>query len=244
MMKRKTICYLPVFVLFIVFSLTLTIQSCNNGHSAEEAETITPPSNWAERLGFPPGKKVLILHADDIGMCEEATIAATRYLENGNIQSAAGMPPCPDFENFIEWAKAHPDKDVGLHLTLTSEWKTYRWGPVSDPADVPSLIDPEGKLWHEVPDVLAHATPEDIEKEIRAQVEKSIALGYRPDHIDTHMGTLFAHLEYTKSFMKVAQEYGIPANIIEVNNEEMANQFRKAGYPITEEFIAASNSYT
>ena len=105
---------------------------------------------WAEKLGYPSGKRVVILHADDVGMCEEATVSAKRYLENDYIQSAAAMPPCPNFEESIQWAKANPQEDVGLHLTLTSEWQTYRWGPVADPADVPGLVDPEGKLWHKV----------------------------------------------------------------------------------------------
>lgn len=201
-------------------------------------------SNWAEQLGFPKGKKVLILHADDIGMCEEANLAVIPMLENDYIQSAAIMMPCPNAEDFINWAIAHPKEDLGLHLTLTSEWKTYRWGPVASPEEVPGLIDPEGKLWPEVPEVVQHASAEEVEKEIRAQIDKSIALGYQPNHIDTHMGTLYGHASYVEVFLKVAEEYGIPANAIDISNEKVANKFKQQGYPIDDSMIALIDKYT
>ncbi len=81
---------------------------------------------WAEKLNFPKGKKVLMLHADDIGMCKEANIAAIEYLSTDKIQSAAVMMPCQYAPEIIAWAKKNPKQDIGLHLTLTSEWKTYR----------------------------------------------------------------------------------------------------------------------
>jgi len=185
-----------------------------------------------------------MLHADDIGMSEEANIAAEKILLNKNIQSAAIMMPCPNAEAFVQWAIENPSMDVGLHLTLTSEWQNYRWGPVLDPNDVPGLIDPDGMLWHEVPDVVAHASAEEVEKEIRAQIEKSIALGYRPDHIDTHMGTLYGHPSYVKVFFKVAEEYGIPANVIDLSNPEVVDIFRARGFPIDESVIKLAASYT
>ncbi len=133
-------------------------------------------------------------------MCEEANLATMHMLENDWIQSAAAMPPCPNFEEMIAWAIAHPDEDVGLHLTLTAEWKTWRWGTVAPAEEVPGLIDPEGMMWHDVPQVVMHASAAEVEKEIRAQIEKSLALGYRPDHLDTHMGTLFGSAELYQGF--------------------------------------------
>lgn len=199
------------------------------------------PQTWAEKLKFPKGKKIVMLHADDIGMCEEANTAAINYLKNDNIQSAAVMMPCLYAAEMIEWAKKNPKEDIGLHLTLTSEWKTYRWGPVS--AEVPTLLDPDKKLWRDVPGVVTHASATEVEKEIRAQIEKSIALGYRPDHIDTHMGTLYAHPEYIKAFFKVAQEYSIPANVIDVSDAAILEEFRKMGYPITDEVVKLFADY-
>lgn len=224
----------------------LTFASCKSKQKEVKNETIVTesPKTWAERLGYPSGKKVIMLHADDIGMCKEANIAAEAQLTNNHIQSAAVMMPCPNADEFIQWAKEHPKMDIGLHLTLTSEWKKHRWGPVKDSTDVPSLIDPHGMLWPEVPDVVAHASAEDVEKEIRAQIEKSIALGYRPDHIDTHMGTLYGHPSYVKAYFKVAEEYGIPAMVIELSNQKVVDAFRSKGYPMDQDIIQMAHDYS
>ncbi len=224
-------------LLTIVFMSTI-FTSCVE--KKEESE----PATWAEKLGFPAGKKVIILHADDAGMCEEANIATAQLLENNEIQSAAVMLPCPNAEEFIQWAIDHPDSDVGLHLTLTSEWKTHRWGPVSDPALVPGLIDPEGMLWPTVPEVLMNATVEEIEIEIRAQIDRSIALGYQPGHIDTHMGTLYSHPDYVKVFYKLAEEYQIPANAIDLSDSTVVEFLRNAGYPIDDQIIGLADEYS
>jgi predicted glycoside hydrolase/deacetylase ChbG (UPF0249 family) len=210
---------------------------------AQSHKTKKESKTWAEKLTFPKGKKVLLLHMDDIGMCPEANTAAIRYIENKNIMSAAVMMPCPNAAEFIEWAKTHPAADIGLHLTLTSEWQKYRWPPVSNASKVPGLIDPDGKLWHEVPDVVVHASAQEVETEIRAQIEKCIALGYRPTHIDTHMGTLYGSLEYTKAFLKVAQEYNIPANAIDMSDPDVVSQFKRQGYPFNDETASTLDKY-
>jgi len=219
---------------FVLLALPVLAQSNKAG---KEHKT------WAERLNFPKGKKVLLLHMDDIGMCPEANEAAIRYIENKNIMSAAVMMPCPNAVEFIEWAKTHPAAEIGLHLTLTSEWQSYRWPPVSPAAVVPGLIDPDGKLWHEVPDVVVHASAQEVETEIRAQIEKCLALGYRPTHIDTHMGTLYGSVEYTKAFFKVAEEYNIPANAIDMHDPDFVSQFKRQGYPFNDEVLSTSDNY-
>ena len=224
-------------LLFISF-IALLCAGCAEKPQKDE------PATWAEELGFPAGKKVIILHADDAGMCEEANIATAHYLENNLIQSAAVMVPCPNADEFIQWAIDHPEKDVGLHLTHTSEWKTYRWGPVADPGEVPGLVDPDGMFWHEVPDVVMHASADEVEKEIRTQIERAITMGYQPDHIDTHMGTLYGHPGYVEVFYKVAEEYGIPANVIDLSDSLVADRFRKEGYPIDDNVIGMVDEYT
>ena len=218
---------------------TLTLP----GYAQQDLEA-SQDNTWAERLGFEPGRKVLMLHADDAGMCEEANAATQDYLLKGQIQSAAAMAPTPDFEPFIAWAKKHPELDIGLHLTLTSEWQTYRWPAVLPEDSVPGLIDGDHMLWHEVRQVAGSASAAEVEQEIRAQLEKSIALGYRPNHIDTHMGTLFARVDYARAFMKVAQEYNIPANVIDFANPEVVAKFRAKGYPVDDEMLALIENYS
>lgn len=225
-------------VLFVALSCLL-LSACSEKTRKEE----TSRQTWAEKLGYGGGKKVLLLHMDDIGMCPEANEAAIRYIENKHIMSGAVMMPCPNADEFIEWAKNHPEADIGLHLTLTSEWKTYRWASVTDPAKVPGLIDSEGRMWRKVPDVVVHASPAEVETEIRAQIEKCLALGYRPHHLDTHMGTLYGSPQYVKVFFKVAEEYNIPANVIDLSDHAVVMQFRKQGYPITDEVVQLANNY-
>ncbi|MEA1876065.1 MAG: polysaccharide deacetylase family protein [Bacteroidota bacterium] len=200
--------------------------------------------SWAEKLGYPSGKKVIILHADDAGMSEGANIATIRYLENNQIQSAAVMAPCPNAEEFIQWAIDNPDSDVGMHLTLTSEWKEYRWSSITDPDEVPGLIDPDGMFWHEVYEVVTHASAAEVEKEIRAQIDMAISMGYQPDHLDTHMGTLYGHPGYLEVFIKVAEEYGIPANIIDLSDTLVAARFKQEGYPIDDNVIGLVGKYS
>ncbi|WP_430972136.1 polysaccharide deacetylase family protein [Sunxiuqinia rutila] len=201
------------------------------------------PTN-AEKLGFPKGKKILLLHSDDAGMCEEANLSVMAYSLKNHVQSAAVMMPCPNAEEMVAWAKKHPQADIGVHLTLTSEWKNYRWGPLAPAADVPGLIDPKGKLWPEVIDVVRHASPEEVEQEIRTQIDRMLELGYQPTHIDTHMGTLYGSAEFLTVFLKVAQEYQIPANAIDLSNPKVAAYYKQAGYPISEETIAQLAAYT
>jgi predicted glycoside hydrolase/deacetylase ChbG (UPF0249 family) len=198
----------------------------------------------AEKLGFPKGKKVILFHCDDAGMCEEANIAVQHYFETGDVQSTAVMVPCPYAEQMIEWAKTQKSPDVGIHLTLTSEWKTYRWGPVSDSSSVPGLIDPEGKLWHDVPDVVMHASAEEVETEVRAQIDKVLGMGFTPTHIDTHMGTLYSSLDYLKVFLKIAKEYNLPANAIDLSDPRIAEGFKNEGYPITTDVVELLGQYS
>ena len=239
----KTVAFrLPILtILLAMLSFMLLFACAESGKSSDSQNPNT--ETWAEKLGYPTGKKVLLLHMDDIGMCPEANTAAKRYIGNGELFSAAVMMPCPEAKSFISWAKDQPTADIGLHLTLTSEWKTYRWPPVTDASKVPGLIDAEGKLWRTVPDVVTHASAAEVEMEIRAQIEKCLALGYTPTHIDTHMGTLYASPEYVKVFFNVAQEYNIPANAIDLSDPEVVNKFKQQGYPINDEVIGIASEY-
>lgn len=175
--------------------------------------------NTAEELGYPPDTKLLIIHADDIGMCHSVNDATIEAFEKNIVTSGSIMVPCPWFSEIAEYCREHPKADVGIHLTLNCEWKHYRWGPVSPIDKVPGLVDDEGYLWQSVEDVVKHATPEEVETEIRAQVQKAIDFGIKPTHIDTHMGTVYAKPEFFKAYCKVAREFGIPPMIVSPESE-------------------------
>ncbi len=188
---------------------------------------------WAERLGWPADRRVVIFHADDTGMCYEANLAAQRALIQGQYRSASAMVPCPWFNEMADWCVAHPQYDVGLHLTLTSEWKYYRWGPVAPHDQVKGLLDPLGYFYRNVPSVVLSAKPEEVAAEIRAQLDRARKLGMKPSHLDTHMGTLYARPEYTRAYLQLAADERIPAMTIEMTPRTI-EKFRKQGVPITD----------
>jgi len=164
----------------------------------------------AERLGYPRDSKLLIIHADDLAVAHSEDAASFDALDKHAATSASIMVPCPWLTEVAAYAKAHPDADLGLHLTLTAEWKNERWGPVESKDKVPSLLDPDGYLWPEVAPALQHIKAEDAEGEIRAQVERAIAMGIHPTHLDSHMGVLFSRPDLTAIYIKVAHDYKLP----------------------------------
>jgi hypothetical protein len=165
---------------------------------------------YAEQLGFPKGAKVLILHVDDVGMSYDSNLGAIKATEEGVATSMSVMMPCSWVPGFVHYLKTHPKTDAGLHLTLTSEWKDYRWGPLAGKSVTPGLVDPEGELWGSVIEVVKHAKPEEIDKEIRSQLERARGMGFEPTHLDSHMGTLFATPDYLERYLRLGMEQKIP----------------------------------
>jgi hypothetical protein len=164
----------------------------------------------AERLGYPADAKLLIIHADDLAVAHSVDAASFDALDKNAVTSASVMVPCSWLNEVGAYAKDHPSADLGLHLTLTSEWKLYRWGPVEAKDKVASLLDPSGYLWPETAPAAQNIKPEEAEREIRAQIEKAIAAGIHPTHLDSHMGVLFAKPELFAVLIKVAHEYNLP----------------------------------
>jgi hypothetical protein len=164
----------------------------------------------AERLGYPANSKLLIIHADDLAVAHSQDAASFDALDKGAATSASIMVPCPWLTEVADYAKAHPDADLGLHLTLSAEWKSYRWGPVESKDKVPSLLDPAGYLWPEVEPAVRSIKPDEAEREIRAQIEHAVSAGIRPTHLDSHMGVLFAKPELFAVYVKVAHDYKLP----------------------------------
>lgn len=163
-----------------------------------------------ERLGHPPDSKLLIIHADDLAVAHSEDVASFDALDKHAASSASVMVPCPWLTEVAAYAKAHPDADLGLHLTVTSEWKTYRWGPVASRDKVPSLYDSDGYLWADNDPATKHIKAEETEAEIRAQIEKAIAMGIHPTHLDSHMGEFFERPDLFAVYLKVAHEYKLP----------------------------------
>lgn len=163
-----------------------------------------------ERLGYPPGARLLVIHADDLGMAHSVNRATFEALEQGLITSASILVPCPWFPEVAQWARAHPDADLGIHLALNSEWTGFRSGPVSSVGEVRSLLDADGYLPLIEAAVVAQARIPEVERELRAQVDRAKAAGIRLSHLDSHMGTLFRSRELFDTYRRIGEAYGLP----------------------------------
>ena len=167
----------------------------------------------AERLGYPADAKLLIVHADDLGMSHSVNLATIKAFESGLVNSGSIMVPCPWFSEIATYARGNPQADLGLHLTLTSEWTAFRWGPVTSKDRVSSLLDKNGYFYLTESDAAAKADVKEVEMEIRAQVERARAFGIQPTHLDSHMGTLYQSKALFEVFLKIAREYKLPVRV-------------------------------
>jgi predicted glycoside hydrolase/deacetylase ChbG (UPF0249 family) len=168
------------------------------------------PHSLLARLGLPRGTRAAIVHADDIGMCHAANVAFWEDQAFGIVTSGSVMMPCPWVPEMAAWCRDHPEADVGVHLTLTSEWDGYRWRPIStcDPAS--GLIDEQGYMWRSVEALQRHMDPDAAAAELRAQVALALELGIDVTHIDTHMGAI-VHPQLVPAYVALMREYRIPA---------------------------------
>lgn len=163
-----------------------------------------------EKLGYPKNTKLLIIHADDIGVSHSENMATITAIEKGSVSSGSIMVPCPWMPEIGAYASAHPNVDLGLHLTLTAEWKHYKWGPVLPRTEVPSLVDERGFFPDNTAAVAKNAKAAEVEKELRAQVERAKQFGIDPTHFDTHMGSVLTSVDIAKVYVKLGHEYKVP----------------------------------
>ena len=163
-----------------------------------------------ERLGSPASARLLIIHADDLGMNHSVNRAIFEALDKGWVTSASILVPCPWFPEVVRYAKNHPDADLGIHQALNSEWNDFRWGPVSPKDKVPSLLDAQGYLPLDTPEVAKNAKVSEVETELRAQIDRAQASGVNLTHLDSHMGTLFASPDFFKVYLHMGYAYGLP----------------------------------
>lgn len=188
-----------------------------------------PPPNstktLAERLGYPANSRLLIIHADDFGMMHSVNSAIEEAFANHWITSASILVPCPWFPEVAQWAKTHPEADLGIHLALNADWTSYRWPPISPQSKVSSLLDADGYLPLTTEYVATHAKMSDVEVETHAQIDKAKAAGIHITHVDTHMGTIVSTDDLLKVYLGTAQAYRVPALLIHSPTDHDISRF-------------------
>lgn len=186
-----------------------------------------PVKSVQERLGYPASARLLILHADDYGMNHSVNRAISEALENHWITSASILVPCPWFLEAAAYAKAHPDADLGIHQALNSEWTTFRWGPVTSRDQVPSLLDADGYLPLDTPEVVQKAKASEAETELRAQISRAQKFGVHVTHLDTHMGALFQNAPLFSTYQKLGAEFRLPILAARIGPEHSVPAFAR-----------------
>jgi len=207
------------------------------GQIAVGAET------WAQKLGYPAEKRVLILYADTMGVAYEFNQPGQELLAQGRIQAVGVMTPCPWFEEFAKWSRENPQHDVGICITLTSPSKVYRWSPLTGTdRKTSSLVDPDGYMWSSDLQLGLQADIEDVRREIDRQIQKARAAGIRPSHIHPFMGALFTREDLLAVYLETAEKNWIPAMIPELTPERI-ERIRSEGFPLSEEMIDLVQNY-
>lgn len=219
-----------------VLAMIVAAAFCAASGSFVRAET------WSDRLGFPPGAKVIVLHAYDLGLCYETNAASTELLESGAVRSASVMVPCPWFGDVARWCREHPDADIGIDLTLNSEWQDYRWQPVAPCELVQSLTDADGYLWRTPVQTMVNASAEEVEHELVSQIARAKELGVHPTHLTTHLGTLVTRPDLMEVYLRIARQHWVPAMIVELTPEHV-ERFRSQGFPLPDDVIAMLADY-
>ncbi|MCW3090101.1 MAG: hypothetical protein JWP81_1170 [Ferruginibacter sp.] len=199
--------------------------------------------NLAEKLGYAKDTKLLIIHADDVGLSHSEDSATITAFKKGAITSASIMVPCPWFPEIAAYAKQHPEMDWGIHLTFTSEWKNYRWDGVAPSGEIPGMIGMDGYLYASVEDFAKHATPGEVEKEIRAEIEKAKFYGIKLTHLDNHMGSILASPEMVKIYQQLGKEYQlpvlIPMNMIQMMAPQLLKYIDTNAVVVVNNFVSA-----
>jgi predicted glycoside hydrolase/deacetylase ChbG (UPF0249 family) len=173
---------------------------------------VTPSAPFhrlAAHVGAAPDARLVIAHQDDVGMCHSANAAFAELAGRGFITCGSVMVPCPWFREAVAIAKANPDTDIGVHLTLTSEWEHYRWRPISTASRASGLIDEDGYMWRRVPMLRDHVVAEAAEAEMRAQIDLALAAGLIVTHLDTHMGAALTP-ELIDIYIRLGRDYHLP----------------------------------
>ena len=181
-------------------------------------------------LGYPDDARLLLVNADDFGMCHAVNEAIIRSLEEGIVGSCSVMVPCPWALHALAWLQEAPEVPFGVHLTSVSEQPIYRWGPITCPTEVPSLVDDSGYFYPEsrIDEFLDQVDVAELEREYRAQIEHVLDVGLQPTHLDSHCGIHTRREEIFEMTLGLAREYCVA---LRASSRPFIEKMRRRGYP-------------
>ena len=186
---------------------------------------VNQPNNLSELLGYNKNDKLLIIHADDLGLSNSVNQASFEALKNKYVNSASVMIPAPNSIEVANYFKKNPDIDLGLHLTFTSEWKDYKWHGISQKDSIPSLINNNGNFYEKKKEVIKNSNPRDIRKELQSQIDYAISIGIKPTHLDSHEGVLFFSPEFFKIYLEISEKNRLPVFVPKLLAPHFNNDF-------------------
>ena len=177
--------------------------------------TLSSQGRTNRLLGYPDDARLLIINADDFGMCHAVNAAIIRTLKEGIVRSTTLMVPCPWALHAMHFLADHPEVAFGVHLTVISDWADYRWGPVLPRERVSSLVDAAGCFYNfeHMPGFLAQVRLDELEMEFRAQIEVVLRAGLKPTHLDWHSLRLGGRVDISRLMLRLAREYGLALRV-------------------------------
>jgi hypothetical protein len=194
---------------------------------------VSAETAWLEALGFAPDARVAVIHVDDVGLCAAANAGALDALA-GAATCGSVMVPAPGFDEIAALARARPELDLGVHLTLNAEWERLRWPPLC--AGASGLRDPEGMLWRTPEQTVGSASEAEVRAELRAQLVRALDAGIDVTHLDAHMGTALDP-SFARAYVDLAFEFRLPAFVPDLAGLELSPRQAKA-VPFYRELIA------
>jgi predicted glycoside hydrolase/deacetylase ChbG (UPF0249 family) len=167
------------------------------------------PNPILKKLGYSKKDRLVIIHTDDVGMCHASIQAYSELVNYGLISSGATMVPCPWFPQVATFSRQNPKADIGVHLTLTSEWDNYRWPPISTSQIDSGMIDKEGYFYRSAEEAQIHGDVDAVQLELEAQLNRALNAGIKVTHVDTHMNTV-AHPKFINAYIQLAIQHKLP----------------------------------
>jgi predicted glycoside hydrolase/deacetylase ChbG (UPF0249 family) len=217
-------------------ALALGLSLVAIGPQLASAET------WAQKLGYGPNARVLILAGHEMGVSWEMNEAGKDLLNNQRLQSVSVVSTGPWFNDFAIWCRENPGHDVGLNFALTNPYDRIDWKLLSPEGSASSLVNGDGFPWKTVFQLACFAKPEDVERELHAQIARARAAGIPLSHLSGYYGTVFARTDLAAVLLRTSEKHWIPTPVVDLT-PELIERFRQQGFPLPNDLIELVRNY-